>query len=82
MDIENKVLIFGGWKPYKNLSNIQVYDIKDNALYSLSKLKDQMSGKSLKVVSINSASTKNESDGANSSVGSNDLGSPAFRRDF
>ena len=31
-DIANKVLVFGGWKPYENLREIEIFDIKENKM--------------------------------------------------
>ena len=45
LDVANKVIIFGGWKPYKNLKDIQMFDMKDNSIVDitewLSKFRDE-----------------------------------------
>jgi len=43
--LENKLLIFGGWKPYQNLSDIQVFDLKERRVCDTAKF-----AKGLKIV--------------------------------
>lgn len=43
--LENKLLIFGGWKPYQNLADIQVFDLKERRVCDTGKF-----AKGLKIV--------------------------------
>lgn len=38
----NKVLIFGGWKPYQNLADIQMFDLDENKICDIAKFAKQL----------------------------------------
>ena len=62
MGLENKVMIFGGWKPYQNLSEIQVFDIKERRVCNTGKFAKGLQNTCIRHESGQiSASTSNES---------------------
>lgn len=39
---DDKILIFGGWKPYLNLSEIELFDMKNFKMLDITKLKSAL----------------------------------------